>query len=428
MRNTELDPLVCSIPRVADLPANVRALAPAAGFSTASAYEAFATANGLPRGCVTNPQFNFGRANVQARSGIYINPANGLPYGTITNPFPIGNPLGFVIQSVANFGTGVPTKGIGDVDQFVSGYVDYGINGRVTYRWTPWLETVLGVQNTSYKDNSDPVFGVRDVTLSSTGIYGDLRFDLPIFEGLKVSLAGRHDFNTNFKDESVWKFGLRQELPAGFYLRASGGTSYSAPKIDEIGAYGPTANVNPGLEAQSVKAYNFGAGINGEFAGGTFNIELGYFDTEIKNQFADRTIDSVCLEYAREVRPGQPRTLDEITRNRATIITPDAFCATAASANLAGIQSVAVNTLGLQDIKGFTVDLSLDTDLVQADLTFTKMDSLEPNPVFGLLARRDGTTTRRGWRQSVAAVCGTSRMVPVEPCYHHAKRSLGHCA
>jgi hypothetical protein len=51
-----------------------------------------------------------------------------------------------------------------------------------------------------------------------------------------------------------------------------------------------------------------------------------------------------------------------------------------------------VNTLALQDIKGFTVDLSLDTDLVQADLTFTKSDSLEPNPVFGLRARTDGTT------------------------------------
>lgn len=391
--NTELDPLVCSIPRVADLPASVRPLAPAGGFTTAAAYEAFATTNGLPRGCVTNPQFNFGRANVQARSGIYVNPANGLPYGTLSNPFPIGNPMGFVTQSVANFGTGVPTKGIGDVDQFVSGYIDYGANARAIYRWADWLETVVGVQNTSYKDNSSPVFGVRDVKLSSTGIYGDLRFELPVLEGLNISLAGRHDFNTSFKDETVWKFGVRQALPAGFYLRASGGTSYSAPKIDEIGAYGATSNVNPGLESQSVKAYNFGAGINGEFAGGTFNIELGYFDTEIKNQFADRTVDSVCLEYARENRPGQPRTLDEITRNRALIVTPDIFCAGAATANLPGNQTVAVNTLGLQDIKGYTIDISFDTKLVQADITFTKTKSLEPNPVFGQLARLDGTTT-----------------------------------
>lgn len=391
--NTELDPAICSIPRVQDLPTAVRSRAPAGGFATAAAFEAFAAANGLPAGCVTNPQFNFGRANVQAKEGIYVNPVNGKPYGTLDNPFPIGNPMGFVIQSVANFGTGVPTKGIGDVDQFVSGYVDYGVNGRAIYRWTDWLETVVGVQNTSYKDNSDPVFGVRDVTLRSTGVYGDLRFDLPLLEGLSVSVAGRHDFNTNFADQTLWKVGARQELPGGFYLRASGGTSYSAPKIDEIGAYGPVANINPGLEAQSVEAYNLGAGINGEFPGGTFNVELGYFDTEITNQFADRSVESVCLEYAREVRPGSQLSRDEIERNRALIIPPDAFCAAAASGNLAGNQTVAVNTRALQDIRGYTVDLALDTDLVQFDASFTKMDSLEPNPVFGLPARLDGTTT-----------------------------------
>jgi iron complex outermembrane recepter protein len=393
LRNTELDPQICSIPRRADLPANVRNLAPTAGFSTAAAYEAFAAANGLPAGCVTNPQFNFGRANVQAREGIFVNPANGQIYGTLTNPFPIGNPMGLGIQSVANFGTGVPTKGIGDVDQFVSGYTDYGANARVYYRWADWLETVVGVQNTSYADKSDPVFGVRDVTLQSNGVYGDLRFDLPILDGLSLSIAGRQDFNTNFSDEFVWKFGARQELLDGFYLRASGGTSYSAPKIDEIGAYGPNANVNPGLEVQSVETLNLGVGYNGEIAGGTFNIELGYFDTAITNQFADRTVSGVCLEYARETNPLGTVARDEILRNRALIIPPDSFCATAAAANLAPGQTVAVNTLAVQDIKGYTIDFAFDTDLVQLDLSFTKNDSLEPNPTFGLKARLDGTTT-----------------------------------
>lgn len=395
--NTELDPLVCSIPRVADLPAGARGLAPASGFATAAAFEAFATANGLPRGCVTNPQFNFGRANVQAKTGIYVNPANGKPYGTLDNPFPIGNPMGFVIQSVAGFGTGVPIKGIGDVDQFGSGYIDYGVNGRAIYKWADWLETVFGIQNTSYKDNSDPVFGVRDVTLRSTGIYGDLRFDLPVLEGLNISLAGRHDFNSGFKDETIWRFGAKQELPGGFYLRGSGGTSYSAPKIDEIGAYGPTANVNPGLKAQAVEAYNFGGGINGKFDGGTFNIELGYFKTDITNQFGDRSVGSVCLEYAREIRPGATLSRDEIEHNRASIVPPDSFCAGAAAANLPLGQTVAINTLAKQAIEGFTVDLSLDTKLFQFDVTFTKNKSLEPNPVFGLPARLDGATANLGF-------------------------------
>ncbi len=393
LRNTEFDAQICSIPRVQDLPANVRPLAPAGGFTTASQFEAFAAANNLPAGCVTNPQFNFGSANVTAREGIFVNPANGQVYGTLNNPFPIGNPIGLVQQSAATFGTGVPYKGIGEGDQFTSSYIDYGINGRLTHRWTDWLETVVGVQNTSYADNSDDIFQVQDITLSSTGVYGDLRFDLPLLEGLNVSIAGRHDFNTNFADESVWKVGLRQELPGGFYLRGNGGTSYSLPKIDEIGAFGANANLNPGLQPQRVEAYNVGAGINGVIGEGTFNIEVGYFTTEIENLFANRAINAVCLEYAREDRPGNPNTRDVIEANRALIVPPDAFCATAAAGNVTGTEQVAVNQIARQDIEGYTVDLSLDLDLVQFDVTFTKSDSLEPNPVRGVLARLDGTTT-----------------------------------
>lgn len=393
LRNTELDPLVCSIPRVQDLPERVRDLAPDGGFATATQFEAFAAANDIPAGCVTNPQFDFGRANVNAREGIYVNPETGEIYGTLDNPFPIGNPMGFVTQSVAGFGTGVPHKGIGEGDQFTSSYVDYGINGRLTYTWADWLETVIGVQNTSYRDNSDDIFGVRDVTLSSTGVYGDLRFDLPLLEGFHASIAGRHDFNTNFADETIWKVGLRQDLPLGFYVRGNGGTSYSLPKIDELGAFGAGANLNPGLEPQRVETYSVGVGINGNISGGTFNVEVGYYDTEINNLFSDRAIESVCLEYAREVRPGSELTRDVIEANRRLIIPPDAFCATAASADLPGDQSVAVNQLSKQDIKGWTVDLALDLDLVQFDVSFTKSESLEPNPVYGVMARLDGTAT-----------------------------------
>lgn len=342
---------------------------------------------------MTNPQFDFGRANVQAREGIYVNPETGEIYGTLDNPFPIGSPMGFVIQSVATFGTGVPYKGIGEGDQFTSGYIDYGVNGRLTYRWTDWLETVVGVQNTSYKDNSDEIFGVRDVTLSSTGIYGDLRFSLPLSRGLNVSVAGRHDFNTNFADETIWKVGLRQELPGGFYLRGNGGTSYSLPKIDELGAFGAGANLNPGLEPQRVETYAVGAGVNGEVGVGTFNVEVGYFDTQIENLFTSRAVEAVCLEYASEVMPGGELTRDVIEANRELIVPPDEFCATAAAGNLPGTESVAVNQIAMQDIKGWSVDLALDLDLVQFDATFTKSESLAPNSVYGVLARLDGTTT-----------------------------------
>ena len=50
------------------------------------------------------------------------------------------------------------------------------------------------------------------------------RLDLPVLEGLSGSLAARHDFNTQFSDQDIWKAGLRQDFGYGLYARASGGT------------------------------------------------------------------------------------------------------------------------------------------------------------------------------------------------------------
>ncbi len=403
LRNNELVPSVCRIPRITDLPASVEATARSRGitnFTTAAQYEAFAaTIPGLPTGCVTNP---FGASNgsaTSARRGWQVNqvpgsPFFGQPYGTLENPFPIGAPIGYVSETVTSFGDGNPVKGFGTTDNRVSGYKDYGVNARATYALNEYVSLVGGVQYTGYTDFSDPAFGVQDVTLSSTGVYGDLRLDLPVLDGLSASIAGRHDFNTQFSDQDIWKAGLRQDFGYGLYARASGGTSYSAPKIDEIGAYGATANVNPGLEPQSVETMNVGTGIDGEILGGTYNLELGYFRTDILNQFADRAIGAVCTQYA-VGGPNAPTTgalsLDVINSNRRSIVPPDSFCASAASQNLVSSESVAVNLNAVQEITGFTVDLSVDLDQIQADFSFTAMDSIEPNPVFGLTRIREGT-------------------------------------
>lgn len=403
LRNHELVPSVCRIPRLTDLPAAVEATARSRGitsFTTAAQFEAFAaTVPGLPTGCVTNP---FGASNgsaTSARLGWQVNqvpgsPFFGQPYGTLENPFPIGAPIGYVSETVTTFGNGNPVKGFGTTDNRVSGYKDYGVNARATYALNEFVSLVGGVQYTGYTDFSDPAFGVQDVTLSSTGVYGDLRLDLPVLEGLSASIAGRHDFNTQFSDQDIWKAGLRQDFGYGLYARASGGTSYSAPKIDEIGAYGASANVNPGLEPQSVETMNVGTGIDGEILGGTYNLELGYFRTDILNQFADRAIGAVCTQYA-VGGPNAPTTgalsLDVINANRRSIVPPDSFCASAALQNLVSSESVAVNLNAVQEITGFTVDLSVDLDQIQADFSFTAMDSIEPNPVFGLTQIREGT-------------------------------------
>ncbi len=401
LRNFELRPQICTIPRLTDLPAAIETQARNQGitnFTTAAQFETFAASIGFPTGCVTNPGTINGAAS-QVRQGWLVNQVPGSPffgqrYGTAENPFPIGAPIGYVSETVTSFGNANPVKGFGSADNRVSGYKDWGFNTRATYTLNDYVEIVGGVQYTGYKDFSDEAFGVRDQTLTSIGTYGDLRLSLPVLDGLSSSLAARQDFNDPFEDEFVWKASARQNFGAGIYARAAGGTSYSAPKIDEIGVYGANAQINPGLEAQSVEALNAGIGIDGDIFGGTYNIELGYFQTDILNQFGSRAVGAICTQYAAGA-PNAPASgalaLDTINANRRSIVPPDAFCATAASLDLNSGDTVAVNLNAEQAIEGFTVDVSLDLDKWAADVTFTATDSLEPNPVFGLTQIREGT-------------------------------------
>lgn len=389
LKNTELDARVCNIPRLGDLPDDIQAIAAGRGiesFTTATEFEEFAdTIDGLPRGCVTNPYGNRGQAAVTADQGFYAD-ENGNPYGTLANPFPIGSPIGTVIQSTSGFGTSIPTKGFGDTDQFKAGYIDYGLNVRAKTEWTEIFETVVGVQNTTYKDNSSSVYGMSDDSVSSTGIYADLRFSLDFLEGTNLSLAGRQDFNNTFEDEFTWKFGFRQELPKGYYFRANGGTSYSNPTLSEIGARANNIN-NPTLETQGVDTYSLGAGINGDAFGGTYNVEIGYFDTEINNLFGSAAIDRVCPEIA--ALNGETLNLVE------NISTPVEFCSFALqqfnAGRFDGNEVAFFNRNEIQDIEGLTLDVAFDFNEWQLDFTFTDMDSFERNPRFGQSALLEGT-------------------------------------
>ncbi len=385
LKNTEFLARVCNIPRLADLAPNVRALAATKGitsFTTATSYEKFAaTVEGLPTGCVTNPFGAQGNSTNTAKSGIYVN-AQGVPYGTLANPFPIGAPMGYVIESIAGFGTGVPVKGTGDADQAMAGYLDYGFNNRIKYTLNENLEGVLGFQNITYRDNSSVVYRMSRDEVQSNGIYGELRMSTDFYFPTNISISSRHDFNSSFNDESIWKYGLRQELMSGMYIRSSGGTSYSQPTTAEAGFAGNRV-ANPTIETQQVEAYNSGIGIDGDIFGGSFNVELGYFTTTIDHMFGSAQLQNVCINY-----PGVLAT--DINPN---IITPDAFCQLALSKGFARTQTANFNMRTEQDIRGITLDVSLDLDKWEADFTLTNMESLEPNPIFGQKAQLDHTGT-----------------------------------
>ena len=161
--------------------------------------------------------------------------------------------MGYVIESIAGFGTGVPVKGTGDADQAMAGYLDYGFNNRIKYTLNENLEGVLGFQNITYRDNSSVVYGMNRDEVQSNGIYGELRMSTDFYFPTNISISSRHDFNSSFNDESIWKYGLRQELMSGMYIRSSGGTSYSQPTTAEAGFAGNRV-ANPTIETQQVEA------------------------------------------------------------------------------------------------------------------------------------------------------------------------------
>ncbi len=386
LKNSELLARVCGIPRLQDLPANAQTAARAQGitaFRTAAQFEAFAPTVGLPAGCVTDPFsiLSATNASTSARQGIYVD-AQGRPYGTFANPFPIGAPIGYVSESIAAFGTGAPVKGFGNADQATAGYVDYGFNNRLKYVMNENVEGVVGYQNITYHDNSSRVYGMRTDDVKSNGIYGELRLRSDAFVETNVSLSARKDFNDAFEDETIWKYGVRQELPGGFYLRSNGGTSYSQPTVQEAGFI--TGRIaNPTIETQHVETYSFGAGVNGDLWGGTYNVEIGTFDTTIDNQFGSAALRNVCPNYP-NVRP------QDVNPN---IVTPTEFCAYALAAGLPDTSTASFNLITAQDISGVTLDIAFDFDQFQADFTFTDMESLEPNPNFNQFAIREGTGT-----------------------------------
>lgn len=384
LKNTEVVARVCGIPRLADLPADIQTIARNQGitaFRTAAQFETFAaTVPGLPAGCVTSPYSIVGASNstINARSGIFVN-AQGVPYGTLANPFPIGAPIGYAIESISQ-GLRAPVKGFGDPDQATAGYIDMGFNNRLKWMINDNLEAVVGFQNITYKDNSDDVYGMRKDSVRSNGLYGELRWTSNNPFPTNVSIAGRQDFNTAFEDETIWKYGFRQELPRGFYARSNGGTSYSQPTLAEAGFSAGRVN-NPNLETQRVETYSYGFGINGDFLGGTYNVEVGYFDTTIDNQFGSAALRNVCINYP-GVRP------QDINPN---VIIPTEFCEFALATGLADNATASFNLKRAQDISGATLDIAFDFDQWQMDFTFTDMESLEPNPIYNQRALLNGS-------------------------------------
>jgi outer membrane receptor protein involved in Fe transport len=193
-------------------------------------------------------------------------------------------------------------KGFGYSNQRTGAYKEQGATIRNTVNLGEWIETVLGVQWVKYQDASDPSFAIQDQDNQTTGVFVDFRPKLPFSPDTSISLAVRTDFSDAFDSKTIWKFGLRQPLPAGLYVRANGGTSYSLPRTNELFTNIPVPQPvpsngwgsvgNPDLGTEETETYNAGFGIEETFGDIGLFAEIGGFYTDITNRISTFTINN----------------------------------------------------------------------------------------------------------------------------------------
>ncbi len=178
--------------------------------------------------------------------------------------------------------TPYPNKGFGK-DSKVGGFQEMGLNIRNTLTFPKLVEIVAGVQQVSYKDDSDPVFPVGNGREVVTGVYADVRPLLAFSPDTAISLAIRTDFARSFGSRTIWKAGFRQPF-GDLYVRANGGTSYSLPRTNELFSVSPTQVGNPDLKTEQTKTFNGAVGFLRDLGPVQISAEGGVFWTDITNR------------------------------------------------------------------------------------------------------------------------------------------------
>jgi iron complex outermembrane receptor protein len=206
----------------------------------------------------------------KVRTGCANNPATGAPVK-------FGDWTGLVYPNG-------PYRGFGDSNQKKSGFQEYGLTMRNTVDLHEYLQFVAGFQRVTYKDDSDPAYPVKDDPATTTGLFIDVRPTLPFSPDTALSFAVRHDFLPGSESRTIWKFGARQPLPGGFYVRGNGGTSYSLPRNTEMFVDTSTTLGNPDLQTEETKTFNGAIGFQREFDDWQLALEVGGFKTEITNR------------------------------------------------------------------------------------------------------------------------------------------------
>lgn len=182
-----------------------------------------------------------------------------------------------------------PFHGFGQGTQPVAGFKEMGGTVRTTFDVGDYFQFVVGGQVVQYKDDSDPIYPVGDGKETVKGLFADFRPKLPFSPSTNLSFAIRHDWISENDGKTIWKFGFRQPVYGGLYVRGNGGTSYSLPKNTELRNDTSTTLGNPLLQPESTKTFNGAVGFNRDFGDLAVSFEVGGFKTEVKDRIQGTT-------------------------------------------------------------------------------------------------------------------------------------------
>ena len=193
-------------------------------------------------------------------------------------------------------------RGFGSTNQRRAGFKEMGLTVRNTLELGDLAQVVGGVQVVSYHDDSAMQYPVPDDKATTTGFFVDVRPHLAFSPDTNISLAVRTDILPSDDNKTIWKFGLRQPLPWGFYVRANGGTSYSLPRNTELFRETATVKGNPNLTTEETKTFNGGVGFERSYGDVRMSMEVSGFHTEITDRIRTTTNYPIPAQDGFDVR------------------------------------------------------------------------------------------------------------------------------
>jgi outer membrane receptor protein involved in Fe transport len=179
-------------------------------------------------------------------------------------------------------------RGVGD-EAIPAGFKEWVVTWLNRITPTPSFTGVIGLQSINYKDDSDPRVRIDGKTVSNNALIVDLQYRPSFSPFTSISVAGRLDNEKSFGSETIGKFGVRQGLPGGLYVRANGGTSFSLPRTNELFSNTDTVVGNPNLLPETTRTRNYGVGFERSWGDARLSVELGGFSTDIKNRIETTT-------------------------------------------------------------------------------------------------------------------------------------------